>query len=80
MGTKFGLVVGFGTGYVMGTQAGRQRYEQIRRATQTVMGSQTAKTLRAGLHDVWKTAQQELPRAVTGQVSRYSRRLSLREG
>jgi len=28
---KFGLAVGLAAGYVLGTRAGRQRYEQIRR-------------------------------------------------
>src|SRR5919201_587277 len=31
MGFKSGLVIGFGIGYVLGAQAGRQRYEEIRR-------------------------------------------------
>ncbi|MDO5061311.1 MAG: YtxH domain-containing protein [Actinomycetaceae bacterium] len=30
MGTKFGLFVGAGVGYVLGTRAGRERYHQIR--------------------------------------------------
>jgi len=30
VGTKFGLVVGLGLGYVLGTRAGRERYEQIK--------------------------------------------------
>lgn len=32
MGTKFGLILGFGVGYVLGTRAGREQYEKIRRA------------------------------------------------
>jgi hypothetical protein len=28
---RLGLVLGFGTGYYLGTRAGRARYEQIRR-------------------------------------------------
>ena len=28
---KTGLVIGFGAGYVMGSKAGRERYEQIQR-------------------------------------------------
>jgi predicted membrane chloride channel (bestrophin family) len=31
MGFKTGLVVGLGAGYVLGTRAGRERYEDIRR-------------------------------------------------
>ncbi|MCS4485094.1 YtxH domain-containing protein [Gleimia sp. 6138-11-ORH1] len=30
MGTKFGLFVGAGLGYVLGTRAGKERYEQLR--------------------------------------------------
>lgn len=29
---RFGLIVGFATGYYLGTQAGRERYLQINRA------------------------------------------------
>ena len=29
MGFKSGLIVGFGVGYVLGSKAGRERYEQI---------------------------------------------------
>ncbi|MDO5034822.1 MAG: YtxH domain-containing protein [Actinomycetaceae bacterium] len=30
MGTKFGLIVGAGVGYVLGTRAGRERYETLK--------------------------------------------------
>lgn len=30
MGTKFGILVGLGAGYVLGTRAGRERYEKLR--------------------------------------------------
>lgn len=32
MGNKFGFIVGAGLGYVLGTKAGRERYEQIRKS------------------------------------------------
>lgn len=70
MGTKFGLIVGFTTGYVMGTKAGRERYEEIRRRTDRVMNSQTARSLQGGLRDAWGTAQHE----VSGAVGLPSRR------
>lgn len=31
MGTKFGIVLGLGAGYVLGTRAGRERYNQIKK-------------------------------------------------
>ena len=30
MGTKFGIIVGLGIGYVLGSRAGREQYERIR--------------------------------------------------
>ncbi len=36
MGTKFGIVVGAGLGYQLGTRAGRERYEQIKEAASKV--------------------------------------------
>ncbi|MCX2163413.1 hypothetical protein ACEN19_03325 [Corynebacterium auriscanis] len=43
------LVVGAAAGYLMGTKAGRRRYEQIRRGYETAVNSEVTKTaLRAG--------------------------------
>jgi len=39
MSFKSGLCVGLGVGYVLGTRAGRERYEEIRRAWQEFTGS-----------------------------------------
>ena len=39
MAFKAGFVVGFGAGYVLGSRAGRERYEQIRRAFGNVSSS-----------------------------------------
>lgn len=36
MGTKFGVALGLGLGYVLGTRAGRERFEQIRSAASRV--------------------------------------------
>jgi hypothetical protein len=41
MGFKAGLLVGFGVGYVLGSKAGRERYEEIRRAWNGFRGSPT---------------------------------------
>jgi len=39
MGAKTGFVIGFGAGYVLGTRAGRQRYEDILRWWGQIKGS-----------------------------------------
>jgi len=41
MGVKSGFVIGFGVGYVLGSKAGRERYEDIRRWWHQLMGSPT---------------------------------------
>lgn len=39
MGIKMGLLLGAGVGYVLGTKAGRERYEQIRGVWRSVTSS-----------------------------------------
>ena len=39
MGFKSGMLIGFGTGYVLGSKAGRERYEQIRSAWDRFSGN-----------------------------------------
>jgi hypothetical protein len=39
MGFKSGLLIGLGIGYVLGTRAGRERYEDIRRSWEQLRGS-----------------------------------------
>ena len=41
MGVKGGFLVGFGVGYVLGSKAGRQRYEEIRHWWNQFTGSPT---------------------------------------
>jgi hypothetical protein len=41
MGFRTGVLVGFGIGYVLGSKAGRERYEEIRRAWSGFTGSPT---------------------------------------
>ena len=47
---RTGLMVGFGVGYVMGSKAGRSRYEQIRRASTTAWDSEAGRRVREGTH------------------------------
>jgi hypothetical protein len=39
MGFKTGLLVGLGVGYVLGTKAGQERYEELKRAWDEFMGN-----------------------------------------
>ena len=39
MGFKTGLLVGFGIGYVLGTKAGRERYEELKASWDQFMGN-----------------------------------------
>ena len=37
---RFGIILGFLTGYILGARAGRERYEQIVRAFKGFMGTE----------------------------------------
>jgi outer membrane lipoprotein SlyB len=76
MGFRFGLIAGAAAGYVLGTRAGRERYEQIAAAARSFAGSETARTLEGGVREAWGTAQQEFPalRSVDEAIDRLSDR------
>ena len=38
---RFGMILGFIAGYILGAKAGRDRYEQIMRAARGFMGTET---------------------------------------
>jgi hypothetical protein len=52
MRMRLGLLTGLGVGYVLGTAAGRERYEQMRDAGQRLMGSERAQDLRSKVGSV----------------------------
>ena len=43
---RVGLIIGLGTGFVLGARAGRERYEQIARVARTAWNSQTSQWMR----------------------------------
>ena len=47
MRMKFGLLLGFAIGYVMGTKAGRYRYDQIMKLAGKIAQSEPAQKARA---------------------------------
>jgi hypothetical protein len=49
MRTKATFLAGFATGYVLGSRAGRARYEQIRSATRSFMANPTVQSTASSL-------------------------------
>jgi hypothetical protein len=45
MGFKTGLLVGFGIGYVLGTKAGRERYEELKASWEQFVGKPTVQSV-----------------------------------
>lgn len=66
---KIGLVVGLGVGYVLGTRAGRERYEQIKREAQKLWQLDPVQNQVVKVKAFAKSSALALPRAVwTGAV------------
>lgn len=61
---KLGLIVGLGVGYVLGTRAGRERYEQIADAAQKVWHLDPVQHQVEKFKDVAKSSALALPRAL----------------
>jgi hypothetical protein len=59
---RLSFLLGIAIGYVLGTRAGRERYEQIVAAGRRVAGSQTVQStagvLQAQIHEVAEQAKQ----------------------
>lgn len=66
--TRFrtGLIVGLGIGYVLGTKAGQERYEQIKGAARTAWDSAPAEKMRTEVAS-------HMPDAVTNAVAKVDR-------
>ncbi|HEX9775148.1 MAG TPA: hypothetical protein VGB83_06180 [Actinomycetota bacterium] len=66
MGFKTGLVIGLGVGYVLGTKAGKERYEQMLAATQRLMSSEAGQQVKAAATKVVEqvTKEEHAPAAV----------------
>ncbi len=70
MGFKTGLLVGFGAGYVLGSKAGRERYEEIRATWNQVMGNPRVQRTIDKSRDVVETGTQRGLQAVQEGVDR----------
>jgi hypothetical protein len=69
MRTKVTFLVGFAAGYVLGSRAGRARYEQIRQAARSFLDSPAVASTTASL-------QQHAGEALTTAKDRATERLS----
>lgn len=60
MSRKFFLILGFGAGYVLGSRAGRQRYEQIKRCASKIWNSKQVQGALGQAEDFAKDKAPEL--------------------
>jgi hypothetical protein len=78
---KSALLLGLGAGYVLGTKAGKERYEQIRAATRQFMDNpgvqrlnkEVNKTVAIGKERVTDAASRTAEQATTGLADRVGK-------
>jgi hypothetical protein len=69
------LGTGAAIGYVLGARAGKQRYEQIRRAFQAISRSKPAKQINAEVRGVTRKVGQRVEAKAANTVSKVGGRL-----
>ena len=67
---RIGLALGLGAGYVLGTKAGRERYEQLRRRFHQAAGNPQVQQLAEKSKEVAGEAGRKGVEAVQGAVSK----------
>ncbi|HZA27297.1 MAG TPA: YtxH domain-containing protein [Actinomycetota bacterium] len=75
MGFKTGLLVGFGVGYVLGTKAGRERYEELKASWDSFMGNPSLQRVVTRGKEVVETGTRRGIRAVEGAEQEAKERL-----
>ncbi|KHK99799.1 hypothetical protein LK09_00115 [Microbacterium mangrovi] len=70
---KVGLVIGLGVGYVLGTRAGRERYEQIKLQAEKVWNLPPVQEQVGKVQDAAKSALMALPTAVWNSAVKVTR-------
>ena len=69
---RLGLIVGGAVGYVFGTRAGQERYEQIQQAYRKLKQSETAQKMTAEVRDLASQTGERLETKATESVSRVT--------
>ena len=69
---KVGLVIGLGVGYVLGTRAGRQRYEQIKAGAEKVWNLEPVQEQVERAKGFAATSAMKIPRAAWNGVVRIA--------
>jgi hypothetical protein len=75
MGFKTGLIVGFGAGYVLGTKAGRERYEELKASWDQFTGNPSVQRMVSKGREVVETGAEKGIRAVEGAGEEVKDRL-----
>jgi hypothetical protein len=70
MRVRFGFIVGFAIGYVMGTKAGRERYQQLTRLYQQITCSQPAQQMSSEVREAATKAGQTLEQKANEGLNR----------
>lgn len=77
---RVGLVIGLGIGYVLGTRAGRQRYEQIKEQAGKVWNSDPVQAQVEKVGDFAKSSAMAVPGALWDGAVKVTKAAASREG
>ena len=80
MGMKAGLIIGFGAGYVLGSRAGRQRYEELQAMWARFTGNPTVQKAADNAKSMAGEAGRKGLEAVQGGVTKVTGAVKTRLG
>jgi gas vesicle protein len=77
---RIGLMVGFAAGYVLGTKAGQERYEEIRDGFNRLMGTEPAQQLQAEVRQAAERAGALIEEKTSEGMSKVSDKVNEKVG
>ena len=69
---KLGIAVGLAAGYVLGTRAGRERYQQLTASAKRLADDPSVKRLQEELNGLFGSARQRVVNSTSTTVQRVS--------